>query len=117
MNTKIFDKKVVSEMWTNKDYGESQTDTTHYRPNVSNWNDTVGAENVVGCYDENEEMGKLRATLSKPSLDMAEKDNIAKNLSKEMKGEINAELKAQIEKNKESIENVTENNTETSKTE
>lgn len=89
--------KDVSECWTKKDYGKSVTDKTHFKPNVSVWNDLQGSNTKVGVYDSDIEMGKLRANLSNKALDMAEVDEIAKKLHEHYGNEINTEKQKILE--------------------
>lgn len=70
-------KKV--EMNFNVDYGKSQTDKTHFKPNVNVWEDLQGASNNVGMYDNDYETGKMRSIITNPSLDRAEVEEYMKN--------------------------------------
>lgn len=70
-------KKV--EMNFNVNYGKSQTDKTHFKPNVSVWEDLQGVSNNVGMYDNDYETGKIRSIVTSPSLDRAEIDEYMKN--------------------------------------
>lgn len=70
-------KKV--EMNYNVDYGKSQTDKTHFKPNVNVWDDLQGANNNVGMYDNDLETGKIRSIVTNPSLDRAEVEEYMKN--------------------------------------
>ncbi len=113
-------KKV--EMNFNVDYGKSQTDKTHFKPNVNVWEDLQGASNNVGMYDNDYETGKLRSIITNPSLDRAEIDNYMKNEYETSIKELRTE-KAKIieelmkEKEKETqTTNTKTSNTETSNT-
>ena len=105
-------KKV--EMNFNVDYGKSQTDKTHFRPNVSVWEDLQGANNNVGMYDNDYETGKLRSIITNPSLDRAEIDEYMKNEYETSIKEVREEKARMIEelmkqKEQETQENVTDN--------
>lgn len=82
-------KKV--EMNFNVNYGESQTDKTHFKPNVSVWEDLEGANNNVGMYDNDIETGKIRSVVTNPSLDRAEVDEYLKNEYENSIKEVRAE--------------------------
>lgn len=88
-------KKV--EMNFNVDYGKSQTDKTHFKPNVSVWDDLQGASNNVGMYDDDYETGKLRSIITNPSLDRAEVDEYMKNEYEQSIKEVRAEKAKMIE--------------------
>ena len=88
-------KKV--EMNFNVDYGKSQTDKTHFKPNVNVWDDLQGASNNVGMYDNDYETGKLRSIITNPSLDRAEVDEYMKNEYENSIKEVNAEKAKMIE--------------------
>lgn len=108
-------KKV--EMNFNVDYGKSQTDKTHFKPNVNVWDDLQGASNNVGIYDNDYETGKLRSIITNPSLDRAEVDEYMKNEYENSIKEVNNEKAKMIEElmkqkeveNQENNNNVTEN--------
>lgn len=89
-------KKV--EMNFNVDYGKSKTDKTHFRPNVSVWEDLQGASNNVGIYDNNYEMGKFRSIVTNPSLDRAEIDEYMKNEYENCIKDVRSEKAEMIEK-------------------
>lgn len=82
------------EVYHNKKYGKSQTDSTHFKPNVSEANSLFGASNEPGLYDDNEEMGKLRSVMSNPSLDVAERDDIADEVLKQTDNAIKSEVES-----------------------
>lgn len=88
-------KKV--EMNFNVDYGKSQTDKTHFKPNVKVWDDLQGANNNVGMYDNDYETGKLRSIITNPSLDRAEVDEYIKNEYETSIKEIRSEKTKMIE--------------------
>lgn len=105
-------KKV--DMNFNVDYGKSQTDKTHFRPNVSVWEDLQGATNNVGMYDNDYETGKIRSIVTNPSLDRAEVDEYMKNEYEQSIKEVRAEKAKMIEelmkqKEQEKQESVTNN--------
>ena len=108
-------KKV--EMNFNVDYGKSQTDKTHFRPNVSVWEDLQGATNNVGIYDNDYETGKLRSIITNPSLDRAEVDEYMKNEYETSIKEVREEkakmieelMKQREQETKETQESVTNN--------
>ena len=104
-------KKV--EMNFNVDYGKSQTDKTHFKPNVSVWEDLQGASNNVGLYDNNYETGKLRAIITNPSLDRAELDEYMKNEYENSIKEVNEEKTKMIEELMKQKEVETQDNKET----
>ena len=105
-------KKV--EMNFNVDYGKSQTDKTHFKPNVSVWEDLQGANNSVGMYDNDYETGKIRSIVTNPSLDRAEIDEYMKNEYEDCIKEVRTEKTKMIEelmkqREQETQENVTNN--------
>ena len=104
-------KKV--EMNFNVDYGKSQTDKTHFKPNVSVWEDLQGASNNVGLYDNDYETGKLRAIITNPSLDRAEVEEYVKNEYESSIKEVNAEKTKMIEELMKQKKEETQNNKET----
>ena len=109
-------KKV--EMNFNVDYGKSQTDKTHFKPNVNVWDDLQGANNNVGMYDNDYETGKLRSIITNPSLDRAEVDEYMKNEYETSIKEVREEKARMIEelmKQKE-LENQENNGIETNPT-
>lgn len=107
-------KKV--EMNFNVDYGKSQTDKTHFRPNVSVWEDLQGANNNVGMYDNNYETGKMRSIITNPSLDRAEIDEYMKNEYEQSIKEVRAEKAKMIEELMKQREQETQENVETKST-
>lgn len=114
----IKDKKYYEEkfktslMHNKKNWDKSQVDTTHFKPNVNEWNDLTGATINVGSYDESEEMGRLRNALTNPKLDITEKMAIAKNIKEindaEMKEIVESVQEQEIAKETESQEAKTE---------
>lgn len=88
-------KKV--EMNFNVDYGKSQTDKTHFKPNVSIWEDLQGANNNVGMYDKDYQTGKMRSIITNPSLDRAEVDEYMKNEYENCIKEVRTEKAKMIE--------------------
>ena len=104
-------KKV--EMNFNVDYGKSQTDKTHFKPNVSVWEDLQGATNNVGMYDNDYETGKLRSIITNPSLDRAEVDEYMKNEYESSIKDIKSEKTKMIEELMRQKEEETQNNKET----
>lgn len=104
-------KKV--EMNFNVDYGKSQTDKTHFKPNVNVWDDLQGASNNVGMYDDDIETGKLRSVITNPSLDRAEIDEYMKNEYENSIKDIRSEKAKMIEELMKQKEEETQNNKET----
>ena len=104
-------KKV--EMNFNVDYGKSQTDKTHFKPNVSVWEDLQGASNNVGMYDNDYETGKMRSIITNPSLDRAEIDEYMKNEYENSIKDIRSEKTKMIEELMKQKEEETQNNKET----
>lgn len=108
-------KKV--EMNFNLDYGKSQTDKTHFKPNVSVWDDLQGASNNVGMYDNDYQTGKVRSIVTNPSLDRAEVDEYMKNEYENCIKEVRTEktkmieelMKQREQEKQETQENVTNN--------
>ena len=88
-------KKV--EMNFNVDYGKSQTDKTHFRPNVKVWEDLQGASNNVGMYDNDYQIGKIRSIITNPALDRAEVDEYKKNEYKTSIKEVRKKKEKMIE--------------------
>ncbi len=108
-------KKV--EMNFNVDYGKSQTDKTHFKPNVSVWEDLQGASNNVGMYDNDYETGKMRSIITNPGLDRAEVDEYMKNEYEQSIKDIKTEKAKMIEElMKQRQEETKSTNTETSDT-
>ena len=107
-------KKV--EMNFNVDYGKSQTDKTHFKPNVNVWDDLQGASNNVGLYDNDYQMGKLRSILTNPSLDRAEVDEYMKNEYENSIKDVRAEKAKMIEELMKQREQETQENKETQTT-
>lgn len=103
-------KKV--EMNFNVDYGKSQTDKTHFRPNVSVWEDLQGANNNVGMYDNDYETGKVRSIITNPSLDRAEVDEYIKNEYESCIKEVRTEKAEMIEELMKQREQETQENKE-----
>lgn len=104
-------KKV--EMNFNVDYGKSQTDKTHFKPNVNVWEDLQGASNNVGMYDNDVETGKLRSIITNPSLDRAEVDEFMKNEYENCIKEVRSEKTKMIEELMKQKEEETQINKET----
>ena len=104
-------KKV--EMNFNVDYGKSQTDKTHFKPNVNVWEDLQGASNNVGMYDNDVETGKLRCVITNPSLDRAEVDEYMRNEYESSIKDIRSEKTKMIEELMKQKENEEQNNKET----
>lgn len=104
-------KKV--EMNFNVDYGKSQTDKTHFKPNVNVWEDLQGASNNVGMYDNDVETGKLRSIITNPSLDRAEVDEFMKNEYENCIKEVSSEKAKMIEELMKQKEQETQENKET----
>ena len=104
-------KKV--EMNFNVDYGKSQTDKTHFKPNVNIWDDLQGANNNVGMYDNDYETGKIRSIVTNPSLDRAEVDEYMKNEYESSIKDIRSEKTKMIEELMKQREEETQNNKET----
>lgn len=107
-------KKV--EMNFNVDYGKSQTDKTHFKPNVSVWEDLQGASNNVGMYDNDYQLGKIRSIVTNPSLDRAEVDEYMKNEYEQSIKEVRAEKAKMIEELMKQREQETQENKETQST-
>ncbi len=107
-------KKV--EMNFNVDYGKSQTDKTHFKPNVSVWEDLQGASNNVGMYDNDYETGKVRSIITNPSLDRAEVDEYMKNEYENCIKEVRSEKAKMIEELMKQKEQETQENKETQST-
>ena len=107
-------KKV--EMNFNVDYGKSQTDKTHFKPNVSVWEDLQGATNNVGMYDNDLETGKIRSIITNPSLDRAEVDEYMKNEYENCIKEVRSEKTKMIEELMKQREQETQENKETQST-
>lgn len=107
-------KKV--EMNFNVDYGKSQTDKTHFRPNVSVWEDLQGASNNVGMYDNDYETGKMRSIITNPSLDRAEVEEYMQNEYEQSIKEVRAEKTKMIEELMKQREKETQENKETQST-
>lgn len=107
-------KKV--EMNFNVDYGKSQTDKTHFKPNVSVWEDLQGASNNVGMYDNDLETGKLRSIITNPSLDRAEVDEYMKNEYENCIKEVRTEKAKMIEELMKEKEQETQEKQETHST-
>ncbi len=107
-------KKV--EMNFNVDYGKSQTDKTHFRPNVSVWEDLQGASNNVGMYDNDYQTGKVRSIITNPSLDRAEVDEYMKNEYENCIKEVRSEKAKMIEELMKQREQETQENKETQST-
>ena len=104
-------KKV--EMNFNVDYGKSQTDKTHFKPNVNVWEDLQGASNNVGMYDNDYETGKMRSIITNPSLDRAEVDEYMKNEYENCIKDIRSEKAKMIEELMKQREQETQENKET----
>ena len=104
-------KKV--EMNFNVDYGKSQTDKTHFRPNVSVWEDLQGANNNVGMYDNDYETGKMRSIITNPSLDRAEVEEYMKNEYENCIKDVRSEKAKMIEELMKQREQETQENKET----
>ena len=107
-------KKV--EMNFNVDYGKSQTDKTHFKPNVSVWEDLQGASNNVGMYDNDYQIGKVRSIITNPSLDRAEIDEYMKNEYENSIKEVRSEKAKMIEELMKQREQETQENKETQST-
>lgn len=107
-------KKV--EMNFNVDYGKSQTDKTHFRPNVSVWEDLQGASNNVGMYDNDYQIGKVRSIITNPSLDRAEVDEYMKNEYENCIKDVRSEKAKMIEELIKQREQETQENKETQST-
>lgn len=107
-------KKV--EMNFNVDYGKSQTDKTHFKPNVSVWEDLQGASNNVGMYDNDYQLGKIRSVITNPSLDSAEVDEYMKNEYENCIKEVRSEKAKMIEELMKQREQETQENKETQST-
>ncbi len=107
-------KKV--EMNFNVDYGKSQTDKTHFKPNVSVWEDLQGANNNVGMYDNDYQTGKVRSIITNPSLDRAEVDEYMKNEYENCIKEVRTEKAKMIEELMKQREQETQENKETQST-
>lgn len=107
-------KKV--EMNFNVDYGKSQTDKTHFKPNVSVWEDLQGASNNVGMYDNDYQLGKIRSVITNPSLDRAEVDEYMKNEYENCIKEVRSEKAKMIEELMKQREQETQENKETQST-
>lgn len=104
-------KKV--EMNFNVDYGKSQTDKTHFKPNVNVWEDLQGATNNVGMYDNDVETGKIRSIVTNPSLDRAEVEEYMKNEYENSIKEVKEEKTKMIEELMKQKEQETQENVET----
>lgn len=104
-------KKV--EMNFNVDYGKSQTDKTHFKPNVNVWEDLQGATNNVGMYDNDVETGKIRSIVTNPSLDRAEVEEYMKNEYENSIKEVKEEKTKMIEGLMKQKEQETQENVET----
>ena len=104
-------KKV--EMNFNVDYGKSQTDKTHFKPNVNVWEDLQGASNNVGMYDNDYETGKMRSIITNPSLDRAEVEEYMKNEYENCIKDVRSEKAKMIEELMKQREQETQENKET----
>lgn len=113
---KIVNNYKKTEINFNVDYGKSQTDKTHFRPNVNIWNDLQGATNNVGMYDNDYETGKMRAIIMNPALDRAEVDEYVKHTYENARNELDAEKMKVLEQMQNEIDTNDTNNGE-SKTE
>lgn len=104
------------------DYGETCTDSTHYRPNTSIWDSGSGASNVQGCFDfadGKDDGNRTLQMLRNQGLDQVEKDEIIKDglkAGQKAKENIKADVLAELEKMQaEKLDKVTSNDTTTSK--
>lgn len=100
----------------NVNYGKSQTDKTHFKPNVNVWDDLQGANNNVGMYDNDYETGKLRSIITNPSLDRAEVDEYMKNEYEKSIKDVREEKTKMIEELMKQKEQETQENKETQTT-
>lgn len=114
--TKITNNYKKVEMNFNVDYGNSQTDKTHFKPNVNVWDDLQGASNNVGMYDNDYETGKLRSIITNPSLDRAEIDEYMKNEYENSIKDVRTEKAKMIEELMKQKEQETQENKETQST-
>lgn len=84
-------------------YGESMTDRTHYRPNVSILNDTIGNNGNMGVYQfkDGKDNGERFYVMRSKASDITEKENYAKVTmlqGKEAKETVNTMLEAEMQR-------------------